>query len=240
MPSRRERAWLPGQNPGQERSPRHLPVDLLHRYGGPPAARIVVTRSRRGSVRSCSPTKTARSRRPRPGRCADQRWPAASESGQPKAGRCCNAAGTRSGPRRRCCSLTISSRYRSSRRRVPMILCAYPPGGPGVHSSWRPPTAGSARRIPPGRPAVRRVHPDQHVRQLVVLVDGPGSAAVLSGRPAGCGLAARRPARHRDSRWGAGRWRRRARRSRRRSGAARPRAGWSRAGPACGRRGWSS
>ncbi len=92
-------------------------------------------------------------------------------------------------------------------------------------------------RIPPRRSAVRRVHPDQHVRQLVVLVDGPGSAAVLSGRPAGCGLAARRPARRRDSRWGAGRWRRRAWRSRRRSGAGRPRAGWSRAGSACGRRG---
>ena len=49
-------------------------------------------------------------------------------------------------------------------------------------------------------------------------------------RPAGCGLAARRPARRRDSRWGAGCWRRRAWRSRPGSGAGRPRAGWSRAG----------
>ena len=43
------------------RSPRHLPRDLLRRYARPPAARIIVTRSRSGPVRSCSPTKTARS-----------------------------------------------------------------------------------------------------------------------------------------------------------------------------------
>ena len=68
----------------------------------------------------------------------------------------------------------------------------------------------------------------------------PGSVTVLSGRPAGCGLAARRPARRRDSRRGAGRWRRRVRRSRPRSGAARLSAGWPRAGPASGRPGSSS
>jgi hypothetical protein len=39
---------------------------------------------------------------------------------------------------------------------------------------WRPPTSRVSTRIPPRRSAVLRVHPDQHVRQLVVLVDGPG------------------------------------------------------------------
>ena len=70
------------------------------------------------------------------------------------------------------------------------------------------------------------------------VLSAPGSAAVLNGRPAGCGLAAPRPARRRGSRWGAGRWRHQARRSRRRSGAAGPPGGWSRAAPACGPRGW--
>jgi hypothetical protein len=36
-----------------------LPVDLLRRYEGLPATRIVVSRSRSGPVRSCSPAKTA-------------------------------------------------------------------------------------------------------------------------------------------------------------------------------------
>jgi hypothetical protein len=44
-----------------ERCPRRQPAGLRCRYGGPPAARIVVTRSRSGPVRSCSPTSTARS-----------------------------------------------------------------------------------------------------------------------------------------------------------------------------------
>jgi hypothetical protein len=42
-------------------------------------------------------------------------------------------------------------------------------------------------QIPPRRPAALRAHPGQHTRQLVVQVDGPGSAAVLSGRLAGAG-----------------------------------------------------
>jgi hypothetical protein len=39
----------------------NCPSTSLRRYVGPPAARIVITRSRSGPVRPCSPTKTARS-----------------------------------------------------------------------------------------------------------------------------------------------------------------------------------